>query len=398
MIMVEDLIEDFIRYNIPLQAIDKKIILSFLTQLRTGNSFTEKQGNLAVKIIKKYHKILTAHTGKNILTFCANPQFKYPFRVTSAVKKISIMNKNVEGFLGKVVKVEFPYDQVFIDLIKSKKFELGQALWNKTERAWLFSLCERNIKFLNYLIVTEGFQADDEFLQYSKQIIEIVSTLDNHVPMVVMDKSFPTYKNASEYVPSMSAIDIVSALFEARRRGINTWSEEIEIFIKNYQNSVTVDFLRSNSQDIFYVDSKIFEISSLEDIILNLKPLVVVIPGGSELEKTKMVFNFLKKIGINEKNISVLFRLSSESGKNFNNFVKQSDLNNPVNENTEIVFVSGKIPKPLIKSKKFFNAVINLGFENAHYTGKMFIDKHHNVIQYSEKPVQRNFLWQLLES
>lgn len=398
MITVEDLIEDFIRYNIPLQTIDKKIIISFLSQLRAGNSFTEKQSNLAVKIIKKYHKILTAHTGKNILAFCTNPQFKYPFRITSLVKKISVLNKNVEGFLGKVIKVEFPYDQNYIELFKSKKPELGIALWNKEERAWLFSLCEKNIKFLNYLIVTEGFQPDNEFLQYSNQLVEIVSTLSDHVPMVIIDNNFPTYKNASKYVPSMCAIDIVPALFEGRRRGINTWSEEIDNYLKNYQNSVTVNFLRSDLQDIFYVDSKIFDISSLEDIILNLRPLVVVVPGGSELEKTKIVFNFLKKIGINEKNISVLFRLSSESGKNFNDFVKQNDLNNLVNENTEIVFVSGKIPKPLIKSKKFFNAVINLGFENAHYTGKMFLDKHHNVIQYSEKPIQRTFLWQLLES
>ena len=399
MITVEDLINTMASsLQISIQMYDYRLIESFNRQLQQGHGLTEKQGSVAIKIIKKYHKILTAATDQDILKFLSSPVFKHPFRQLVNIKKISVTNKKHDSIVGKVIKVEFLYNEKYIELIKSKRSNLGIALWSKEDKCWLFSLCEDNIKFLNYLVVTEGFEVDEEYLRYSNQLTDVVLRLDDYVPMVTMDKNFPSYKNTSEHMPLMYSTDIVPALFEARRRGVGTWSEEIENYIKNYHNSVTVDFLRSNAQEIFYVDSKIFDISSLEDIVLNLNPIVFVIPGGSEFEKIKLVYNFLKKIGIQEKYISVMFRLSSDSGKKFNDFVKQSNLNNPITENTKIVFVSGKIPKPLIKSKKFFNAVINLGFENAHYTAKMFLEKHHNVIQYSEKPIQNNFLWQLLES
>ena len=121
----------------------------------------------------------------------------------------------------------------------------------------------------------------------------------------------------------------------------------------------------------------------------HLTPLLVVIPGGNELEKLKLSFNFLKDNGFKNEEMSVMFRLPTLDGKGFNDFVKDHSLNSPIGENTKAVFVSSKLPKPVLKSKIKFHGIINLGFENVHYTMRDFLKNHENLIFYSEKKLQR---------
>jgi len=84
-----------------------------------------------------------------------------------------------------------------------------------------------------------------------------------------------------------------------------------------------------------------------------------------------------------------MFRLDSSSGKICNDYIKQNKLNTPINDEIKFVFVSGKIPKPLIDSGKTFDAVIHFGTNSAHYTLKNFVRNHHNVISMN-LPNQRN--------
>lgn len=398
MITVEDLISQIaLGFQSSVQMIDYRLMESFNKQLRQGHSLTEKQGVLAVKIIKKYYKILTAHTGQDILKFVANPIYKHPFRQPVSIKKISFTDIKHDAILGKVIKVEFPYSDQYVELIRSKKPTLGVAVWNKEERAWLFSLCEQNIKFLNYLVAIEGFEADEEFHRYNQQQIEIIKELDKHVPTLAVENGKLVYRNVSEYTPRLNSTEILPAIFEARRRGITTWDEEIGNFIENYENTLISDFLMNEIGEPFYVDPKKYGLVQLKDIVLNLRPCIFIIPGGSELEKFQLAYDLMKKCGIREEKISVLFRLSNDKGKTFNDYIKNCGLNNPINENTEIAVVSGKIPKPLLKSKIYFNSIINLGFDNPHYTSRNLVENHQNLVYYSEKPAQQRFLWQSLE-
>ena len=85
-----------------------------------------------------------------------------------------------------------------------------------------------------------------------------------------------------------------------------------------------------------------------------------------------------------------MFRLPTESNVNFNNFVKNNGLNTPIKDSTQIVFISSKLPKPVLKSKIKFHAIINLGFDNVHYTMRDFVKSHENVIFYSGLKEKRN--------
>ena len=53
----------------------------------------------------------------------------------------------------------------------------------------------------------------------------------------------------------------------------------------------------------------------------------------------------------------MLFRLPKVTGDDFNNFIRNININNPVTKDTKAVFISSKIPKTLLDPKKEFIAV-----------------------------------------
>ena len=408
MITVESLIDVFCTNSLVkpfVSNVDRAFMESVRQQIAMSQSLTEKQGQAALRIIKKYQKRLSEATQVNILDFVANPVFKFPVRKQKLDKKISIIKNKKEVFYdkfatAKLIKVEFPYNEKYIELIRNVKSKdpLVVGVYSKEEQAWVFNLSEKSVMFLMPFFRSEGFDADDEFKEYMIQYRETIDNhIDDYIPMLSIENSVPVYKNVGKTVPPLQTTDILSAIFEARRRGISVWDEEISYFLNNHTNPFTKAFLESPLNKHFYINSNSVDIEVLKEIILNLMPCIFVIPGGSEVEKFTVAYNFLKKIGISNNNISVLFRLSNTGGHNFNEFVKSQGLNNPVDENTKFAFVSGKMPKPLLKSNIYFNSIINMGFDNPHYTSKYLIEKHQNLIYYSEKPAQERYLWQSQE-
>jgi hypothetical protein len=372
---------------------DSSITQSLTAQLWKGNSLTEKQGALSLKIIKKYHKALSIATGIDILQFVSNPVYKYPFRQTQTVKKISMFSRVSDSIVGKIIKVEFPFNESYIDYIKKNKHNTDTAFWSKDERAWLFNLSEKNVNFLKKFMAEENFECDEEFLKASQQQDLIVNNIDKNLPMLCLENGVPYYKNATQYLPALSATEILPAIFEARTHGIKAWDDNIQNFIDSLENTVLKNFLNSELGVVTQVDNKSNPIHSLKEIVLNLRPCIFVIPGGKEIEYLKSTYEFLSSIGIDKKNISVLFRMSNNSGKQFNDFVKNQELNNPLNENTEIVFIDGKVPKTLLKSKIYFNSVINLGYTNAHYSCRFLINAHQNLIYFTESSINIRQHW-----
>ena len=215
--------------------------------------------------------------------------------------------------------------------------------------------------------------------------------MEHHIPMLVIEDKKPKIVNFDKNLPPLTSTEILPALFEARRRGVDTWDNTISNFLDSDEvDEITRQFLKSEPSEKFNIDSEIHGFSSLETIIKFMGPCLFVIPGGSELEKLIMAHEFLRSIGIENYQMSVMFRLPTESNVNFNNFVKNNGLNTPIKDHTQIVFISSKLPKPVLKSKIKFHAIINLGFDNVHYTMRDFVKSHENVIFYSGPKEKRN--------
>ena len=386
---IEDLILK-LNSSVKVNSYDQSIVNSFATQLFGGRGFTEKQSTLAIKILKKYQKNLELAVKSSVSQYLDNPQFRFLIRTNAKpIKRVYI-----DDYLqwGRCIKVEFPYSEDKVAQIRKHRDSTGLAAWDSESKSWNFSLNESNIQFIQNLTNEEAFDYDEEFKKYLDQISEIVKDMENHIPMLVLEDGKAKFKNVSQYLPKIEDESVLSSVFLARKSGIYTWDEDINNILDQADlHPLIKDFINNNYEGIFEIDSTVESIDCLKDIALHMSPCLFVIPGGSELDKTKMIYNFLVEQGYSSDEISVMFRLPSSDGKNFNDFVKNCGLNNPITENTKFVFVSIKLPKPVLKSKMKFNSVVSLGRSNVHYTIREFFKNRENLIYYCEPGKQKEY-------
>lgn len=387
-------IEDLIVYlgnNVKLNSYDNSVVTSFTNQIFSGRGFTEKQSLLALRILKKYTKNLEISLNKSIQAYLNNPQYRFSIRqnANNYTKKVSIVKHST---WGKAIKLEFPFDEGKVNEIRKSRDTLALAVWNSEEKTWNFSLSETNIKFVKDLTANDTFVYDEEFSNLCNQINKIIEHVENFVPMLIFDNNKFRFKNVSDFLPKIEEDNLLTSVFLARKFGIYTWDEHINHRLNEIDlHPLVKKFLDKQYEGIFEIDSSKEHIDCLKDILMHMNPCLFVIPGGTELEKTRLIYNFLTKIGFTNDEMSVMFRLPNAEGKNFNEFVKNCGLNNPITEKTKFVFVSIKLPKPVLQAKLKFNSVVSLGRSNVHYTIRDFFKNRENLIYYCEANKQKEF-------
>lgn len=367
---------------------DSKTVWSFYDQVARGLGFTEKQSMLAIKILYKHADKLTTMLSKDVEPFLANPTFKLPKRTLNSTKRISVVEH--PSFI-KAIKMEFPYNENIVERIRKERINLVHAAWDMNEKAWIFALNERSIQFLVPFVVNDEFATDEEFADYVQQVLKIQETLEDYIPTISYDGKTVKFVNVSDNLPQPQNDNVLDAMFLARKSGIHTWDEGVDQYLAdNNIEKTVIDFLNENPGSNFTVNLEENSISSISQIVKYMTPCMFVIPGGMEIEKLKTSVDFLKSLDITPEEMSVMFRLPKESGEKFNIFVRDEKLNNPITDNTKVVFISAKIPKTVIESKIKFNCVVNFSLHSVHYTIRDFVKNHHNVIHVLDKKPQRN--------
>lgn len=374
---------------------DEKIVYSLSNQCSRGIAFTEKQSALAVKLVTKYKNQLNLILTQDITSFLVNPKFKLGTRVVSNTKFIKIKTDETNR---KRLVVNFPYDENILSLIKDFKRQLSEKwqlsgrsvsyvyniTWDQEAKQWEFPLWEDCIEFVSNNLLNYGFDIDDEVSSLIKEVNNVKENFVDYYPMVTFEKNCYKFVNSHQKIPQPESLDLVNTLFFARKYGITTWDEKIEELLEDSSiNPVTREILKSQLGKIFVLNNEKFALDDLTDVFDNTNLILVTIPGGSELENLKFAYNSLESLGIAKENMSVLFRLDNQTGKNFNDLIKMFKLNNPLDENTKVIFVSGKIPKTLIGFSRPIDVIINLGDNSAHYTQRTLVKNHHFVINYS---------------
>lgn len=368
---------------------DNNVVQSFINQTYEGKGYTEKQAILAIRLLKKYKLGMKSALGQDIDQFLDNPTYKLPFRTLITSTNISIYNHPSDG---KVIKAVFPYNEEIVNKIRKRKNAYNNNFWDSEERCWYFSFQESEFLFVKEIFANKEVTFCDEFMDLLNQVNDVTKNFEEFIPILSKNENNGIFvKNAPKHFPPIQSKNDLEALFEARKKGICVWDAYFEEFLMSESvNSITKAFLKTDPSEQTLIDSQKCEISHISDIVLNMLPALFIIPGGSELKKLELTYNFLKSIGIDDDEISVMFRLPSDTGRNFNEFVKNNNLNSPLSHKTKITIVSGKIPKPIFKQNIKFHSIINLGHGNVHYTMKDFVSKHENMVYYSEKSDQGN--------
>jgi hypothetical protein len=361
---------------------DYKLMSSFAIQISRGYSLTDKQKICSIKILKKYTSILSNDLGFDVESLINSAQMRLPTRVITNARTITI-EKNIDG--TKQIIAKFPYDKEIIEKINnyrkhSSSIERLSVIWNSEKKFWEFGLTEQNILFLS---TWPNFQMEAKLLQYAKDIIELQSDIESYVPMVTLDNEGQfLYKNTSKNIPPISTNNLIEALLIARKYGVTCWCEKIEKDLNELQNiDVVKTFLKSNYTDKLIRTPHPISLDDIDSLIKYYNSILFIIPGGSELKYLRGTYEFLIEKNYIPETMSVLFRLENGSDTlNCNKFIHDNSLNNLLSDNIKFVFISGKVPKPLIESNKKFDLVLNFGSGSAHYTLQNFLKNHHNVV------------------
>jgi hypothetical protein len=371
---------------------EKTFAQSVATQLASGNTLTEKQAAMAVKIVKKYQTSLEVYFQQKLdLT---NPVFKKSFRKISNEKTIKIENINSE----KKIVVRFAYDEKLIKSIQQYisntpwksimyanplKAHIGE--WNSDIKAWVFSLREDNILWLETNLVNTGFEADSNFKEFVTEINHTVDNMLDYVPHVSKQDNEYTLRNASKNISIKNSTNVIEYLISAKNQGITAWDNSVSTDLDN----ITLDPITTtiiNSVDPIFIDSTIYNIDQFENLVKFGGPILIIVPGGNEIHHTRLWHETALKWGIDSSDMAVLFRMPNESHGSFNAYIKEHNLNNDIHPNIKIVFASIKIPKPLVKSELRFNTVINLGYyRDLHYSMSVLLQSTPNIVYYNNK-------------
>ena len=374
---IEDIL-GILTFRVQANPFDLNLITSFYDQICKGSGLTAKQSHIALKIINKYIDKINIAVGKDLTLAITNPTYRLGIRSIATTKNISIFT-NKDSL--KFVKVQFPYNEAMVTEIKKIKSTFIYNSWDAEDKAWIFSLEGKTIEFFGSWSTTYNFTVDEEFKNLVDQLPLVDINFESIIPHVAFDGENTKFNNVHSTVNQPTSNDIVKTLFEARRYGIQQWDDSIEnILTDNHSTSIIQDYLKTTPDEPFSINLEEKSLLELIPIVNNLSPCIVAVPGGNEFSKTKTALELLKASGIENHEISVLFRLPSETGEEFNNFVKEEKLNSPISSTTKAIIVSGKIPKPVFESKLNFNCVINFNFYNVHYTLANFIKSQHNVI------------------
>jgi hypothetical protein len=372
---------------------DHTILDSMANQLAYNQGqLTEKQGTLALRILSKNRdKIITQVPTLDQLL--KDPKWKFPFRVLPKNKKISIVTDNSNS----KILVEFPFDESIVESLRQRNqevHELYKGMWDHEIKKWTFPLTENTIDYIGKNLLDKEFQADDEFISLYTQIKEVHESIENVLPMLVETSNGFEIKNAHKKIEQPQTNTLVEALFWARDYGITCWDDSIDLRIKNELNPITTAVVSSAGRKHVWFDSTKVNIDNFSDLINYGGPALIIVPGGSGIEQMRQWNEFASRLGITAEEMSVMFRLPNEQSE-FNIYVKENNLNNPISEKTRMAFVSTKITKPLIKSGIRFNTIINLGYyQYMHFTMSTVVENAQNLVYYSMKEPVQNKRWQ----
>ena len=299
---------------------DYRILESISSQLvYNNNHLTEKQATLVVKLLKKNRDTLRPYV-PNIDAVLENPQWKFPFRIIPSVKRVSIQKS--EDSQENFILVEFPYDDALVTTFRKRNSEvhdLHKGQWNSNLKKWAFGLTEPSVMWIGDTLLSLGFSADETFSSYYQELVELRSQFEKTIPMLVSTDNGFEIVNAHKKVPQPETGDLAKAVLHARDYGITVWDDKIDQRITNELNPVLSAVVKNSSN---WFNSETTPIEYFKELFVHSGPVLIVVPGGSELEHLSKWTEFSLNLGITTEQISVMFRLPNEKA-DFNAYVKE---------------------------------------------------------------------------
>ena len=133
-----------------------------------GNSLTDRQAELAIKIVGKYTRQLHAQ-GVDIGTILERPVYRKPLRMIDRRRMVELNDGEIW--------VRFSFDQKLIEYIReNSKDSQGRVRFDKEQRAWRIAYTEYNLNWVMVLAQTHEFEVDPALKTTLQSIMDCESS------------------------------------------------------------------------------------------------------------------------------------------------------------------------------------------------------------------------------
>lgn len=157
------------KYQFSLARYDVNIVESMANSTVWSNqALTDKQGELAVKLVLKYRRQYANH-GIDISPVEENPVWRMPLRKIDRSQRIWIEDNNI--------LVRFPYHQDWINELRTLKDSgQGRAMWDHEKKLWELGITEYNVNYLVNWAHGKTFEIDTQVQELYNKIISAEKT------------------------------------------------------------------------------------------------------------------------------------------------------------------------------------------------------------------------------
>ena len=346
---------------------DYNLITSLARQTFRGTAYTDRQCELAKQKIM-YYKSQYEDNGYNI--DIAIEELRMPLREVDQSRWIKVVGSpdnllEREQSEGPWIAIRFIFQKKLISSIDTIKRKLGYGIYDKENKIHYFPLTEKTVyEILSVFNESNNFEVEEQLRIYYGKLIEMKNNKENYVPGIYSLKLKNLHEKSLEYAISSIGepnIDNLCRYYDQKDKiGLSYFDDNDLYKSLRFLTSLTKKVVNRTKTQI-QINPKEYTIENIAETVLELYrfPLVVVLTEKdcySELVQFHKAFNGI----IPNESCSVLFRLDNDTdGAEFNQYIRRNNLNNLVDNNTKIVYISNnKIPKPLLQSDWLPSAAI----------------------------------------
>ena len=237
---------------ISLARYDIGIVQSMGSHTVTGGSLTDRQAQLAIKLVGKYRKQFRK-IGVDVEAFLANPQFRNNIRIIDRTRQFLLRNNKIVA--------KFPYDKAIIALFGAAVTEnKGSCEFDREHREWHLAPTAGNINWAVTVGQNNEFIIDPELAELQGQITQLEKTpyrieldiaVDRNIGIINAANSMIDYIN--QHIGGLGQENLVKLVDYAPILGY-TVSREIQDTIKNNYGDTMLGLLL-NRQCHYYRES-----------------------------------------------------------------------------------------------------------------------------------------------
>ena len=167
---------------------DVSVIESMAEQCLTNQPFTQRQADLACRIILKYSRQLANKCVD--VSPVENPKWRLAIRAMDYSRRVYIEDD--------VIILRFPYNNNTIEHIRDfTKTSQGSAAWSRTNKRWEFALTEYNLSWVVAWCIANEFEIDPAITVLFNKLTEVESS-DYAIELCLTDAGKLTIRNAAD--------------------------------------------------------------------------------------------------------------------------------------------------------------------------------------------------------